>query len=106
VLRAGDRAVLPRGGPISAERGAASTDDLAWTDGRLVFDNATLAQVAAELRRWYGIELQFADSALAARHFTASFRGESAEQVLDVLALALDVETQRTGGTVVVRRKE
>src|SRR5688500_16947326 len=65
VLRAGDRAVLPRGGTISTERGGASPADLAWTYGRLVFDNATLAQVADELRRWYGIELQFADSSLA-----------------------------------------
>jgi transmembrane sensor len=105
VLRAGDRAVLPRGGTVSTERGSASAADLAWTNGRLVFDNATLAQVADELRRWYGIELQLADSSLAARHFTASFAGEDVQHVLDVLALALAVEVRLTGSTAVVSRK-
>jgi transmembrane sensor len=105
VLRAGDRGVLSPDGQVSAERGGATRDDLAWTAGRLVFANATLAQVADELRRWYGIQLQLADSALAARHFTASFQGEDVQSVLDVIALALDVDIQRSGNTAVVRRR-
>ena len=105
VLHAGDRAVVPRGGTVSIERGGATRDDLAWTAGRLVFDDATLAQVADELRRWYGIRLQFADSTLAARHFTASFQGEDAQKVLDVLALALDVEIERTGENAIMKSK-
>jgi transmembrane sensor len=105
VLRAGDRALLPRGGTVNTQRGTTSSDDLAWTDGRLVFDSATLAQVADDVHRWYGIRLQFADSALAARHFTARFAGEDVQHVLAVLALALDVDIQRTGDTVRVSRK-
>lgn len=105
VLRAGDRAVLSPASQLSTERGAASRDDLAWTDGRLVFNNATLAQVAGELRRWYGIHLQFADSTLTARHFTASFHGEDVQRVLEVMALALDVEIERSSGTAIVRKR-
>jgi transmembrane sensor len=104
VLQAGDRGVLTPSGEVSAERGAASRDDLAWTDGHLVFNNATLAQVADELRRWYGLELQFADATLAARHVTARFEGEDAQHVLDVIALALDVEIERTSGAIAVVR--
>ena len=102
ILRAGDRGVLSPAGEIVAYRGAASGDDLAWTRGQLVFNNATLAHVADELRRWYGVELQFAEAALANRHFTASFAGEDVAQVLSVLELALGVRVQRNGNTVVI----
>jgi transmembrane sensor len=107
VLRAGDRGVLAADGRVSVERGSASDVDLAWTSGRLVFDNATLAHVAVELRRWYGFELQFADSALARRTFRSSFSGEAVDSVLAEIELALgDVDIERTGNnTAVVRAK-
>jgi transmembrane sensor len=86
------------------ERGVSTDDDLAWTRGRLVFTDASLAQVRADLRRWYGIELEIADSGLASRHLTASFAGETVPQVLDVIALALGATIERRGGgdTVVI----
>jgi len=103
VLRAGDRGALAAAGPATAERGAAGAADLAWTEGRLVFDDATAGDVAAALRRWYGIELRFADAALADRHLTASFRDEPVDDVLRVIALALGARLERQGDTVVVR---
>lgn len=104
-LRQGDRgAVGPDGMPV-AERAAATADDLAWTRGQLVFNDAPLSRVRADIRRWYGVELRVADSALARRHLTASFRGEPVEQVLDVIALALGARVERRGDTAVVRAR-
>ena len=73
--------------------GGASADDMAWTTGALVFRDASISKVRADLRRWYGVDLRVSDSALARRHVTASFTHETARQALDVIALAL-------GGTV------
>jgi transmembrane sensor len=103
VLRQGDRGALTAGGQLVAERGVASADDLAWTSGRLVFDDAPAAEVAEAMRRWYGVELRFADAALAERHLTASFRGEPVADVLRVIELALGARVERRGDTVVVR---
>jgi transmembrane sensor len=103
VLRAGDRGALAAGGHPVAERGAAGPVDLAWTEGRLVFEDASAADVAAALRRWYGVELRFADAALAERHLTASFRDEPLADVLRVVALALGASMERRGDTVLVR---
>lgn len=103
VLHAGDVGVLDTGGRAVARRGTLEEDAMAWTRGRLVFRDAPLAEVAAELRRWYGLELRVGDSALADRHLTASFDGEPAERVLDVIGLALGAELERRGDTVVVR---
>lgn len=107
VLQAGDRGVLPPDGRAAvAQRAAALDDDLAWTRGELVFVDAPLERVAAELRRWYGVELRVDDPALTGRHLTASFAGEPAPQVLRVIALALGAELQMRGDTAVLRRTE
>jgi len=103
TLLAGDVGVVEPTGRVEASRGAASPDDLAWTTGRLVFRNASIAELAADLRRWYGVELRVTDSALLRRHFTGSFAGEPANRVLDVIALALGAQVERRGDTAYVR---
>lgn len=102
-LAAGDVATLGPGGEIRSARGAATADDLAWTRGRLVFRDATMGEVRADLRRWYGVELRVDDPALAGRHLTASFAGDSVGRVLDVIALTLGAEVERHGDTAVLR---
>ncbi len=105
VLKAGDRGTVGAGGKAVAERAAATPDDLAWTGGRLVFNNAPLSLVAADLKRWYGIELRMADPSLAGRHLTASFAGEPAPQVLSIIGLALGARIERRGDTAFVRAR-
>lgn len=78
-------------------------DEAAWTRGRLVFRDAPLREVAADLRRWYGLDLRIEDPALAARRLTATFENDSADQVLAVIGSALGVELARQGDVVVVR---
>ena len=97
VLKAGDRAVVAREGTVAVERAAASSEDLAWTNGRLVFRDASVDQVTADLRRWYGIELRV-DSALAARKLTATFERGSASDVGRVVAAALGGGLKEDGG--------
>jgi transmembrane sensor len=104
VLKAGDRGVVGSDGLPVAQPAAATDADLAWTHGRLLFDNASLTRVRADIRRWYGIELKV-DSSLAGRHITASFAGEPVSQVLDVIALTLGAKIERKGDTAVVRAR-
>jgi transmembrane sensor len=102
VLREGERGVLPEGG-TRAQRAAATADDLAWTRGELVFRDASITDVAAEVRRWFGVELRADDGAVAGRRLTASFQGEDRDQVLQVIALALGAEMTMRGDTAVLR---
>jgi transmembrane sensor len=103
TVAAGDRGVLHPDGRVATERDTTVDAELAWTQGRLVFDNAPIELVRAELRRWYGIELEVADSSLERRHLTASFGGgEPAQQVLTVIALALGASLERRAGDTVV----
>jgi transmembrane sensor len=80
------------------------TDDAAWTTGRLVFRDASLTRVAGELRRWYGVELRIADSALLKRTVNNSFNdGEPIDQVLKVIGMSLGgVKIDRHGDSATV----
>jgi ferric-dicitrate binding protein FerR (iron transport regulator) len=69
--------------------------------GRLVFEDATLASVAADLRRWYGVVLRFEDPALASRTIRAEFRGEPVEEVLRVIGMTFG-EMEMRGDTAVL----
>ena len=101
VLTRGDRASVNADGRVAVQRAAATDDDLAWTRGRLVFRDAPLSQVRADVRRWFGIDLRLADPALAERHLTSDFSADDTPaHVVRVIELALgDVKAERSGTT-------
>jgi transmembrane sensor len=101
-LVAGDRGALSASGAVTAERGVVSHDDVAWAGGTLTYRAAPVSLVAADLRRWYGLELRI-DSTLAARRLTATFVGDPTEQVVQVVALALGATVERDGNVVTLR---
>ncbi|WP_337169730.1 FecR domain-containing protein [Gemmatimonas aurantiaca] len=98
-LHAGDRGVL-LDGQVAVARGVVTDEDVAWTHGQLAYRDAPIGEVQADLQRWYGVDLQITDSALARRTLTASFKGDSAAQVLRLIALALGAEVVQRGDTV------
>jgi transmembrane sensor len=104
VLNARDRAVVDINGVVAIERSAVSDDDLAWVQGRLVFRDAPLVLVGAELYRWYGVRLRVADSSLANLHLTASFSGEPVDRVLNVIALSLGATVERQANVAILHR--
>ena len=102
VLRPGDAGTLGLDGRALVERGGTAEPDTAWTSGRLVFREAPVSSVRSELRRWYGIDLVI-DSAFAGRHLSMTFEGETADRVLEVIALSLGAEVQRQGNRAVIK---
>lgn len=106
VLNARDRASVNPNGLVVVERSAVVDDDLAWVQGRLVFRDAPLIQVGAELYRWYGVRLRVADSTLGNLHLTASFSGESVDRVLNVIALSLGARLDRQGNVATLYRAD
>jgi transmembrane sensor len=104
VLRAGDRARVARGGGVNVERGAGLADDTAWTQGRLVFRDAPLAEVASEFHRWFGVTVVLGDSTLAKRRITATVHDGSADAALRVIAAAAGATVRVHGDTAVVTR--
>lgn len=97
VLRAGQRGRLAAGGAVVISGDAAAA--LAWTRGQLAFDNESLRTVLPAISRRFDVELR-ADPALETRLLSARFAAQSLEEVLDALALSLDVRVVTAGRTI------
>ena len=101
TLRAGDRASVQTSGTLTVERSAIAAEDTAWTGGRLLFRDATVGQVIADVRRWYGLDLRV-DSTLASHHVSAEFDRSSAGDVGRVIAATLGGGFRQDGNTVYI----
>jgi transmembrane sensor len=102
-LNAGDRAHIATGAAPIVRRGDVTEDDSALRRGALVFREAPMPRVMADLERWYGLRLVAAEEAIAQRRLTATFTTEGVDQVIEMLALALDVAADTQGDSVVLR---
>jgi transmembrane sensor len=101
VLRAGDVAHVDETGTVEVEHATASEAD-GWRRGRLVFDNVSLAEAAADVGRWYDVDITIADSALSRRRVTAVHSHPSLDGVLAALGAAVDARVARVGRRVVI----
>jgi len=106
TLTENQRALVSETGSISVTSGVSLDEYLGWRTGRIVFKNTPLREVTWELERRYGYPVWLLDSQLADRRLTATFQDESLEQVLDVIALSLDVGYRKGDSTVVFGRPD
>jgi len=102
TLTRGDLARLDSAGTATLTRGIKLEPYVAWADGNLAFDSTRLRDVILTLARWYDLDIRLADSSLAERPFTGTFRNKPAEQVLDLLALSLNLEVRYSGRLVIL----
>jgi transmembrane sensor len=104
TLHAGDRGLLTEDGQLRVESGVSLPEAMAWTERRLAFRDASVPEVASELRRWYGVELRVSDTTLRGRRLTASFVNETPGQVASVVAAALGGVPRLRGDTLWIDR--
>ncbi|MBQ1542484.1 MAG: FecR domain-containing protein [Caulobacteraceae bacterium] len=78
----------------------------AWTEGRLVFDDESLGQVAASMARHSGRRLVFADSRLSGLRFSGVLRLDDLAAWKPAIEAVLPVELSETqGGYLVSARR-
>lgn len=65
---------------------------LSWREGYLKFREAPVSRVARELERRYGVEVTFSDDEIKGKSLTAFLKSRSIKNVLDVIAMSLNVE--------------
>jgi len=100
-LRAGDRGVVSAGA-VAVTRGTVTDDETSWTRGRLAYRDAPLAEVRADLKRWYGIDMQIADSALSRLTVTMPAQPDSAS-VINTIVTLLGADMVQRGGSIILR---
>ncbi len=58
---------------------------VSWREGKLIFRDATLASIARTLERRYNVEISITDTEIANNKYNAIIRGETFEQILELL---------------------
>jgi ferric-dicitrate binding protein FerR (iron transport regulator) len=79
-----------------------SEDDKAWTEGRLVFRNATLESISLELERTFGKKVRFMAEAPKQYRLTGSFRQNSLQEIMYYLARSRSFHYQITDSTLLI----
>jgi transmembrane sensor len=92
--------VIDARGNATTTSGVSLSQYLAWTRGALVFHDAPVARVIAQLNRWYDLDIQTADPALDDERITISFTTQSADEALAALARVLAVRVTRADRAV------
>lgn len=69
---------------------------LGWREGRLVFRNSSLEEVATQLERRYGIEVELVGSSDAADGLSATFTDEPFSEVIKSIATTLNLQYTTT----------
>jgi transmembrane sensor len=103
-LAAGDVGRLGTDGTASLTRGVAVDSLLTWLDGRLVFHDAPLSTVLAELRRWHDADVRLADPALATLPFTGVLTDASLPSSITLVAATLGLLVRHSGDRFTLRR--
>lgn len=88
-------------GAVATMQGIALTDPqfdvekaIAWTERRLIFDGAPLAEVVAEFNRYNRLPLIVEDNALSSRAITTVFNAHDVSALVAFLKLEPDVEVR------------
>jgi ferric-dicitrate binding protein FerR (iron transport regulator) len=100
TLQSGDLGRIDSTGASTLRRNVDLSVYVGWAEGVLTFDETPLQDAIARLGRWYDLDIQLTDTALARRRFTATFHDEPVSQVLRTLEIALDVRARQTGRLV------
>jgi transmembrane sensor len=100
TLRARDVAIASDSG-VLVRRDQDLDAYFAWTRGQLVFDNAPLSEVAAELSRWFDIDVVVADSSIANRTLNVTLLSTTpVDEILQIVGSSTDIRVERQGRSV------
>lgn len=87
ILKPFERAVYNRNsGQVHITKEEELDKFIAWKDGKLVFSNDPIEELAEKLGIWYNVTVKIENESLRNQRFTATFTEEPIEQVLELLS--------------------
>ena len=104
-LTQGQQAQIGRSGAVVEPAAVNVEKAVAWTDRRLIFENATLEDVLAEFNRYNTRELRVNDPALAALKLNGVFESHDPDSLLQYLERAYGVQVHDDDGQRILEPK-
>jgi transmembrane sensor len=87
ILIPNQKLVLNKGQMTFSTTAVEASQYIGWTEGKLIFRNEGMQEVAERLGRWYNAEIRIEDEELLDHSFHATFIDEPLEEVLKYIAL-------------------
>lgn len=101
-LGADQQIVVPQIGPMGRIRKVDSRRELSWSDGRLVFEHASVAEVVERFNRFNRVQMQVLDPQLAARPVSAVFDASDPDAFVVFLESVANVRVTRPSPNMIV----
>jgi transmembrane sensor len=98
IINPGDVATVSVQGTVSLSHNQPVATHTNWKDRRFTFDNTTISEIAYQLNETFGVQIIIADSTLAKRTLGGTFKAETAEKFLQVMADMLEVRIIPSNG--------
>lgn len=74
-----------------------------WREGRIAFEGVSLAEAAAEFRRYSDVKIVFADPAISQRKVTGLFNARDPEGFAIAVAASFGLQAEKQGGDIRLR---
>ena len=91
----GQMSTLTESGPPAGPSPADIDRHLGWMRREAFFDDAPLRDVLFQLERWYGVQFALEDTSLAAERLSVYIKGESLEDVLELISVLTGLDGRR-----------
>jgi len=81
---------------------ADTSEDTEWKDGRLTFHNKSLGELEPILKRWFDVDIIFADEQVKSRKFTGVLQRESILEAISYFDLSKYVKCEIKGNKIII----
>jgi len=101
-LRAGEQVRIASTGKIVSQGAVDMQQALAWTHGRIAFDNEAVAQVAAEFNRYNNVQISMEDGSVGELPISGTFNVHDINTFVAFLGTLPHVRVERRGDHIFV----
>ncbi|MGN6440218.1 MAG: FecR family protein [Agriterribacter sp.] len=88
--------------PVRVSKKDTAIVEVSWTENKLVFVDEPFEELAKQLSRWYGVNIEITDPSLKNIQYTASFRNEDIEDVLAALQFTKAFTFERKNDNIMI----
>ena len=105
MVSTGQQVTVSPGGSAGGVREVNAERELSWAEGRLTFDNHSVAAVVEAFNRYNNLQIHIADAALADRTMSGVFDASDPESFIAFLQSVTSVSVARNGRDITIASK-
>ena len=105
IMKPGDRIELSQNGMTQVSKTTQPANDFIWQEHRYVFDQTSLREVTHLFRENFGMTIDITDPETAALTLSGAYPAQNADELLQIIAEALNVQIIRQDNKVLLAPK-